>query len=81
MWKKKLDNWRGTGWRVHTLSLGMFISALLLSSLNKLSPYALPLAVVLSLIINSVPTFTVFASLRKVFFTGGKNPVKNSFCL
>ena len=65
----------------HTFSRDVHLCLASILTKETVSLYALPLAVVLALIINSVPTFTVFASLRKVFFTGGKNPVKNSFCL
>ena len=39
----------------------------------------LPLIVELVLMANLVPAFTVFASITNTFFTGDKDPGKNSF--
>lgn len=53
----------------HTLSLGVYISALLLSSINCVSVCCPTCAV--ALIINSVPVFTAFVALRNSFFSEG----------
>ena len=56
----------------HTLSLPRFC-------LKKPFSMCSPTWYAVSLIINFIPAFTVSASNVKTFFTGGKDPGKNSF--
>ena len=53
----------------HPLSPDVYLCLASILTKQTVSLYALPLVVVLSLIINSVPAFTAFASKRNVFFT------------
>ena len=66
---------------VHTLSLQVCIFALFPSQLNKqfLSICSPTCYYAVSLIINCVPAFTVSTSVINAFFTGDKDPGKNSF--
>ena len=62
----------------HPFSLGVHLCIASVSTKQTVSLCAL-LLIVLSLIINFALTFTVSASGIIVFFTGGKDPGKNSF--
>ena len=60
----------------HTLSPQVCISALLLSHLNCFSVCSPTCCCAMSLIINSVLAFTVFASIINAFFTRSKSQGK-----
>ena len=63
----------------HPLFLGVDICLASISTKQIVSLCALSRVVVLCLIINFVPAFTVSASMINAFFTGGKDPGKISF--
>ena len=60
----------------HPYSLDAHLCLVSVSSKQTISLFALPRA--LSLIIHFIPTFAVSASMTNAFFTGGKDPGKNS---
>ena len=63
----------------HPLSLGVDLCFASISTKQIVSLCALPHVVVLCLIINFVPAFTVSASIINAFFTRCKGLGKNSF--
>ena len=65
------------GGRPWLFSLGMRLLCFYLNWRNHFSLHSPPTCCPMSSVINFLPAFTVFATVRNVFFTGGKDPGKN----